>query len=73
MEKMISNLCSKCRYFLKKMSFFVIFLRGRLFLKGKFRSKNGFFLFYFSNVQHFKNMCLKGFFEIRKIPEVIGV
>ena len=31
------------------------------------------FLFHFSNVQPFGNTCLKEFFEIRKIPEVIGI
>ena len=32
-----------------------------------------FFLFHFSNVQPFRKTCLKGFVEIRKIPQVIGI
>ena len=31
------------------------------------------FFFHFTNFQQFMNMRLKGFFEIRKIPEVIGI
>ena len=42
--------------------------------KGMIRSKNRFFfLFHFSNVQHFTNKFFKGFVEIRKIPDVIGI
>ena len=37
--------------------------------KGTFWSKSRFFLFHFSNVPS----SLKGFVEIRKIPEVIGI
>ena len=35
--------------------------------------KLDFFYFVFSNVQPFRNTCLKGFVEIRKIPEVTGI
>ena len=35
--------------------------------------KVDFFLFHSSNVQPFRNTCLKGFVEIRKILEVIGI
>ena len=43
-------------------------------VKGTFRSKSRFFIYFnFRYVQSFSNMCLKGFVEIRKIPEVIGI
>lgn len=35
-------------------------------------SKNRFFLLDFWNIRRFENLCLEGFFEIRRIPEVIG-
>ena len=42
-------------------------------LRGGSDLRVDFFLFHFSNDQIFWHTCLKGFVEIRKIPETIGI